>query len=65
MPVEDFSLVRLSSNYQIKPFDCNDSDLNDFLFEDAKPALNQHIAVTYLLEKGKSTRQMYFDLLSI
>lgn len=55
MLVEDFSLVRLSNQYQIKSFDCDDLDLNDFLFEDAKTALNQHIAVTYLLEKGEHT----------
>lgn len=39
------SLIRLSSNYKIKPFDCGDKDLNDFLLNDAKL-----LAVAYILE---------------
>lgn len=34
----------------IKPFDCGDADLNDFLFDDAKNYLEAMLAVTYLLE---------------
>lgn len=47
--------VRLSSNYQIKPFDCQDSDLNEFLLLDAKDYLKQLIAVTYMIESDDET----------
>lgn len=63
MALENFSLIRLDQDYEIKPFDCDDEDLNDFLFNDSKPALCQHLAVTYLLEEdGKTTA--YFSLLN-
>lgn len=44
-------IVRLTSNYPIKPFDCGNADLNDFLLSDAKAYANRLLAVTYLLEK--------------
>ncbi len=48
-------LIRLSIDYQIKPFDCGDSDLNEFIFNDAKKYLNEFLAVTYLIENEKNT----------
>jgi len=52
---EDFSLVRLTQDYTIKPFNCEDDDLNGFLFDNAKPASKELIAITYLLETDTNT----------
>lgn len=43
-------LVKLTSDYVLSPFDCGDTDLNDFLFEDAKHFQEKRIANTFLLE---------------
>lgn len=43
-------IVRLTPDYIIKPFDCGNVDLNDFLFHDAKDYGRRLLAVTYLLE---------------
>lgn len=43
-------LIRLTTNYELTAFDCGDQHLNNFLFEDAKPSLELHIANTYILE---------------
>jgi GNAT superfamily N-acetyltransferase len=61
--LEDFNFIKLSSDYQIKPFDCEDADLNDFIINDAKPALSHNLAVTYLLEKDDVT-VAYYSLLN-
>lgn len=55
MDFTDFELVRLTSDYQIKEFDCKDDDLNNFLFDDAKSHIGQLFSVTYLLEKDGKT----------
>jgi len=34
-----FNRVRLEESTSIKPFDCGDPDLNDFLFSDSIPNL--------------------------
>ena len=43
-------MVRLTSDFVLSSFDCGDSDLNDFLFEDAKNFQEKRIANTFLLE---------------
>ncbi|MCH5302504.1 MAG: GNAT family N-acetyltransferase [Prevotella sp.] len=43
-------LIQLTLDRELTAFDCGDSDLNAFLFEDAKPALELHIANTFILE---------------
>lgn len=43
-------IVRLTQDYAIKPFDCGNADLNDFLLNDAKAYAKHLLAVTYLLE---------------
>ena len=43
-------IVRLTNNYPLKPFDCGNVDLNDFLLSDAKAYASRLLAVTYLLE---------------
>jgi predicted GNAT family N-acyltransferase len=60
---EGTSLIRLSAEYPIKPFDCGDSDLNDFLLNDSKSYLNKLLAVTYILENEHETIA-FFSLLN-
>ncbi|MDQ6903613.1 MAG: GNAT family N-acetyltransferase, partial [Bacteroidota bacterium] len=43
-------IVRLSPQHDYLPFDCLDSDLNDFLLSDSKHYLKRLLAVTYLFE---------------
>ena len=60
--------IRLTDSYSIKPFDCGISDLNDFLFNDAKTHLKYLSAVTYLFENKDKTIAYYSlqnDLLNI
>lgn len=40
----------LTSDYEMKSFDCGDADLNDFLLNDAKLFSEKKIAYTYVLE---------------
>lgn len=60
---ESLVFNRLSLDYDIKPFDCGDADLNGFLFDDAKNYLSELMAVTYLLEYKNQT-VAYFCLLN-
>ena len=64
----DFSKLRqfqLTSETDIKQFKCADSDLNDFLFDDAKHFQNELMAVTYLLEHMEQNKTAaYFSLLA-
>ena len=46
----DWKLKRLEFDTDIKPFESEDEELNDFLLNDAKNYLSQMLAVTYLLE---------------
>lgn len=43
------NIVRLTAEYELKPFDCGDDDLNGFLMEDAKLFMAQRLAKTYLV----------------
>lgn len=56
-------LVRLTSDYVLSPFDCGDSDLNEFLFEDAKNFQEKRIANTFLLEDNGRIAA-YFSVLN-
>lgn len=56
-------LKRLTITSTLKPFDCNNSDLNDFFHEDALDYLKQLLAVTYVLESKKQT-VAYFSVLN-
>jgi GNAT superfamily N-acetyltransferase len=62
--------IDFTSNYKkvdfdtvIKPFDCGDEDLNNFLLNDAKNYLKQRLAVTYVIETDTETIG-YFCLLN-
>ena len=52
---EGSSLIRLTADYQVKPFNCGDADLNDFLLNDSKSYLSKLLAVTYILENETET----------
>ena len=55
MNIEGCSLIRLVDTHDIKPFDCDDDDLNDFLFNDSKNYMSKLLAVTYILESDTDT----------
>ena len=46
-------LIQLTSDYEMKPFDCGDAALNGFLCNDAKLFLEHQLARTYLLCDGE------------
>ena len=46
--LEGLSFFQLKENYPIKPFDCEDDDLNDFLFNEAIPYTKEMLATTSL-----------------
>lgn len=56
-------LIRLTADYDMKPFDCGDADLNGFLMEDAKLFLNKKLAHTFILE-DEGMIVAYFCLLN-
>ncbi len=58
--LSNYSLIRLTENYSIKPFDCNDADLNDFLFNDAKDYTKGLLAVTHLIEDADNNATIAF-----
>ncbi len=60
---ENTRLIRLTSDFDIKPFDCGDSDLNDFLINDSKKYLKELLAVTYVIENNLDTIA-FFSLLN-
>lgn len=45
----NFRIFKLSENYQLRPFDCGDNDLNNFLVEDALTYKQRLLSVTYLM----------------
>lgn len=66
------SIIRLTAAHQIKPFDCGDADLNEFLLNDAKSygaslSFYEKNGFRYLTTKDKDsdTRLMYFDLMTL
>ena len=46
-------LIQLTSDYEMKPFDCGDAALNGFLCDSAKPFSEYRLAKTYLLCDGR------------
>jgi predicted GNAT family N-acyltransferase len=50
MPKPDFTLLTVDDSTVFKSFDCNDSDLNDFLYEDSKAYKQELLATTFILE---------------
>ncbi len=56
-------LIRLSEDYPLTDFDCGDTDLNNFLVEDAKGFLKKRIAKSFILE-DEGNIAAYFCLLN-
>ena len=56
-------LIRLQEDTIILPFDCGDTDLNGFLFDDAKKYAKNLIAVTYIIQNNTHTIA-YFNYLN-
>lgn len=57
------SYLRLTLDKIIKPFDCGDNDLNDFLKNDSCNYLKDLLAVTYLIENATET-VAFFSILN-
>ena len=53
--IPGIKLNRLTLDHEIRPFDCEEDDLNGFLFTDAKPLQEHLLWVTYLLETPSNT----------
>lgn len=61
---ENLTIIRLSTEYKFKNFDCGDEDLNDFFLNDSINYQNQLLAVTYVVEnKLKNDIVAFFSLL--
>jgi len=60
MDWEKIRLSRLNTEYNIKPFDCGDEDLNDFLVNDSLHYTNSLIAVTYIFEDTENQKTIGF-----
>lgn len=56
-------LIQLTSDYEMKPFDCGDTALNGFLCNDAKSFLANRLAKTFLLCENEQIAG-YFCLLN-
>nr|WP_299488684.1 GNAT family N-acetyltransferase [uncultured Allomuricauda sp.] len=52
---KDFELIRLEPETEVKPFNCGDSEIDGFLFDDAKTSLIDKTSVTYLLQNSDVT----------
>ena len=60
---DEISILLLTEDYPIKPFDCEDEDLNDFLFNEAVPYQKELLATTFVMENDKQTLG-YYSLLN-
>ena len=63
MEFNTIKLIRLEPETILLPFDCGDTDLNDFLFDDAKKYAKDLIAVTYIIHNNEKTIA-YFNYLN-
>ena len=60
---DEVSILLLTEGYSIKPFDCEDEDLNDFLFNEATPYQKELLATTFVMENDEQTLG-YYSLLN-
>ena len=60
---DEVSILLLTEDYPIKPFDCEDEDLNDFLFNEATPYQKELLATTFVMENDEQTLG-YYSLLN-
>lgn len=65
MDINTLRQFQLKTETDIKPFKCKDSDLNEFLLDDAKFFQEELMAVTYLLESMELNKTVaYYSLLA-
>jgi GNAT superfamily N-acetyltransferase len=61
--LNDYKLIRLELNHELKPFNCGETkagkDLTDFFINKSKDHLKQLLAVTYILESNNKTIAYY------
>lgn len=57
-------IKKVNSDYEIKPFDCGDADLNGFLLNDAKSYAEKKIAYTFVFENDEGDIIAYYSLLN-
>lgn len=55
MDFSNFDLLKVDSNTQIKPFNCDDEDLNSFLLEKSIGYSNELLATTFVIEDTNET----------
>tara|TARA_B100000378_G_scaffold212230_1_gene175271 strand:+ start:959 stop:1495 length:537 start_codon:yes stop_codon:yes gene_type:complete len=60
---EGFELLRLEPGMDIKPFDCENADLNGFLFDDAERFSKELLATTFIIQSESET-VAYFNYLN-
>lgn len=58
-----YTVSKISPSSVIKPFDCGDEDLNDFLLNDSINYHKELLAITYVLE-NKTETIAFFSLLN-
>ena len=63
MNLEELSFLRITEGFLLKPFDCEDEDLNEFLFEEAIPYRKELLAITFVIEDDNRTLG-YYSLLN-
>ena len=61
--LEGLSFLLLTEDHTIKPFDCEDDDLNKFLFQEAMLYEKQSLATTFIIESTERTLG-YYSLLT-
>ncbi len=59
MNLEGLSLIKVDNNTLIKPFDCGDEDLNDFLLNKAKKYYKELLATSFIIEDEENTVAYY------
>lgn len=57
--LSQLSFLLLEDTHVIKPFDCDDEDLNGFLFERAKQYKREFLATTFIIENYARTIAFY------
>ena len=63
--IKDMEFIQLTADTVLPPFHCVDTDLNNFLIDDAKNYLKEMMAVTYLfVDKERQQTVAYFSLLN-
>ncbi|MFI3287709.1 MAG: GNAT family N-acetyltransferase [Rikenellaceae bacterium] len=63
MNLAELKLLRLDENTEFKQFFCEDSDLNEFLMQDALKYSQELLATTFIVE-NKNDTVAYFSLLN-